>query len=73
MKIIKVKRDIESLCGPQALAVHKLEERAKSLEELCGQIIATLRVNRMRETLTSADDKQLDDMIEAWSRRLQSA
>lgn len=56
-----------------AVNVHRLEQRAKNLEHLAGEIIATLRVNRLRETITSQDDKHLDALIERWSRDLQSA
>jgi hypothetical protein len=58
---------VKDQCGPVAQDVHKLEQQCKKLSELCGQILATLKVNRLRCTLTSADDKQLDAMIEAWS------
>lgn len=61
---------VKTLCGPVTLQVHELEEQRKALEELCGSIIATLRVNRLRETLISADDKQLDELIDSWSRQL---
>lgn len=50
--------------------VHHLEERCKALDHLSGEIIACLRVNRLRGTLTSADDNQLDAMIESWSKQL---
>lgn len=64
---------VKDLCGPVAQDVHKLEQQCKNLSELCGQMLATLKVNRLRGTLTSADDKQLDAMIEAWSGHYKAA
>lgn len=60
---------VQTLCGPITQSIHELETRCNEVEQLCGQMLATLRVNRLRGTLTSADDKQLDEMIDAWSAR----
>jgi hypothetical protein len=62
----------ESLPVLEAIAPARqtADARERALEDLCGSILATLRVNRLRHTLTSANDQQLDDMIESWSRRL---
>jgi hypothetical protein len=64
---------VKDLCGPVAQGVHQLEVRCKNLDDLCGAILACLKVNRLRGTLTSADDKQLDGMIELWITQHQAA
>lgn len=59
--------------GPMAVNVHRLEQRAKNLEHLCGEMLATLRLNRERGTLTSRDNETLDALIARWGREHQSA
>ena len=64
---------VKDLCGPVAQTVHELETRCKKYGDLCGEIIACLKVNRLRGTLTSADDKHFDAIIESWVNQHQAA
>lgn len=50
--------------------VEKLERDNEKLRWLCGQVIATLNVNRIRNTITSIDEKRFDQIIENWSLKL---
>lgn len=60
-------------------AVNKMAESRCELERLCGEIIATIVVNRERKTLVVVvhgenkredGERQLDGFIEAWKKRL---
>ena len=42
----------------------------KRLRELCGEMLATLRTNFLRQTLTTQDDKQFEAMLNAWHNRI---
>ena len=64
---------LSEMVGPITLEVHRIEQQAKALHDLTGQILATLRVNMLRGTLTSADDKQLEQLMESWGKQRQSA
>lgn len=54
---------------PPILTPPNLERKAKQLEELCGHMLATLKVNRLRMTITTADDAQFDAMLDSWAQR----
>ncbi len=49
-----------------------LERRAEDLEELCGQILATIVVNRDRGTLQPEEQYRADwnKLLEGWSDKL---
>lgn len=44
--------------------------QVEKLRLLCGEILACLRVNLVRQTLTTQDDGEFQAMIEKWSDRL---
>ena len=48
-------------------------KRCNELDELCGEMLATLCVNRNRGTLATADDAEFDAMVTMWRKRWQSA
>lgn len=50
--------------------VADLERRVTALDNLCGEMIACLRVNLLRGTLTTDDNDQFRDLLDAWSRRM---
>ena len=45
--------------------------RAARQRLLAGEIIARLRANLLRQTLTTQDDSQFEAMLDAWSERLE--
>ena len=45
-------------------------KREEKLEEMCQRILATLRVNLQRGTLTTEDDKEFSWMLDGWGERL---
>jgi hypothetical protein len=49
--------------------VARLEKRASDLTDLCGQMLATLRVNLLRGQLTTEDDVELERLLNSWSLR----
>lgn len=50
--------------------IKELELRASKYETLCGEILATLKVNLLRETLTTQDDFQFNKLLESWYARM---
>ena len=48
----------------------KAEHHNQELRVLCGQMIATLRTNLLRQTIKTADDNQFEYLLDAWSERL---
>lgn len=48
--------------------VKEVERRAADWEKLAREIMATIRVNRLRGTITSADEKHFDQICEGWYR-----
>jgi hypothetical protein len=44
-------------------------KRCNSLHELCGEMLATICVNRTRGHLTTADDATFDTMVTTWRKR----
>lgn len=38
--------------------------------ELCGDIITFLKINRIKNTITSTNNSELDSKIEEWSKQL---
>ena len=59
--------------GPMAVNVHRLEQRAKNLEALCGEMLATLHCNRKLKTLRCDEDALLDALIARWQRDYSAA
>lgn len=53
--------------------VSKLEKRAADLDDLCGQMIATMLVNMKSGRLTTANDDEFGKMVESWSNRRMKA
>ena len=61
---------VETLCGTHAQAIHKLEQRSIALETLCGEMLATLKLNRQLGYITAADGGcDFDHIIDAWWKR----
>ena len=50
-------------------AVAGLERRCKVLDELCGSMLATLKVNRERGSISTADDEHFDMLVKGWTER----
>lgn len=50
-------------------AVAGLERRCKVLDELCGAMLATLKVNRERGSISTADDDHFDLLIKGWTEQ----
>lgn len=48
--------------------VKALEEREKSLRELAGEMIATIRINFDSGSITSKDDAHLRALLEKWDK-----
>jgi len=46
------------------------KQRADALELLCGEILAALRANLLRGTITTEDDQQFERLLNVWSERL---
>jgi hypothetical protein len=46
------------------------EQTFEELKALCGEVIATLRVNFDRGSLTTADQTQFLTLLAAWERRI---
>lgn len=59
--------------SPVSAQVAALERKAEEFRGLCGEIIATLVVNRERGLLDSADNEKFDELIQGWKARMDSA
>lgn len=55
------------------MQVMNLEEEAKQLRELSGEMLATMRVNLQRGYLTTQDDAMFERFLDAWSDRMAAA
>lgn len=56
--------------------VKRLEESVSALNELCGEMIATFTINRMRGTITFVNDEagaEFDTYVERWKNRRSKA
>ncbi len=43
-------------------------EKAQQMENLCGEIIATITINRDRETIKTANEAAWNSLIERWNK-----
>ena len=61
--------------SPFIAAAKAIERKAERLEELCGEVLATLVVNRDRGTLQPEESLRADWnlMLERWQERLAKA
>ena len=57
-----------AVCSSLSDQVRDLERRAADWEKLAREVMATIRVNRLRGTITSADEKHFDQICEGWYR-----
>lgn len=49
-----------------AAAVARMAKQNEDLRALLGFVLATIRVNRLRGSITSADEKDFDRLEEGW-------
>ena len=57
---------------PISELVRRLEEKARGFENLCGEIMATIHVNRERGQLRCTDgeaEKHFEEIVEGWRKR----
>jgi hypothetical protein len=53
--------------------VAALERQRDALQELCGEIIATIIINRERNTITSVNEAMFTKLMTAWQMRFHAA
>jgi hypothetical protein len=67
------RNETSNVCGggylSLALQVADVEKRVGDLSDLCGFMLATLRVNLLRGTLTAADNAEFERLLNGWHRR----
>lgn len=53
-----------------ASAVERFEVRCGTLDTLCCEMLATIRVNLARGTITTANDEDFERILSGWSKRI---
>jgi hypothetical protein len=67
------RNETSNVCGggylSLALQVADVEKRVGDLSDLCGFMLATLRVNLLRGTLTTDNNAEFERLLDGWHRR----
>ena len=59
-------RNVDEILGP-------LRARSQNLDALLGRVLACLRVNMLRQTITTENDGEFERWIDGWQKRRKEA